>query len=403
MALFSFRHSVKTFSPKCEKVNRIAAQGQTAAHLRYITRPAAAREVIRQRLDHSTDARQAQAAESEAQRRRGRVCERFIVALPVEASPEQRLELAQAFAETLTKGKAGYILAIHDKAGNDQRNPHFHIVAFDTQEKSGGRGRPRSVLGMARKNAVEMMAEQWADIHNKKMDGWGFGPESNITHRSYDEQGVDRVPEIHEGPASRAMMDRGKKPESKKDSKNIDVGKSRAEANVIIREINQLNQEIENVSGNRLGSADRAHSVQGDSRCPPFGKDSQRSGAMPFGTIGTKESYVSPLKEPSRNHQPPWIAGERAESSTDADTGPQLRKNHRHSTGACERPVGPPVRRSRVRRVFLELIFLRDTLRARLATLGGRRRALPTNQQAEASIKSQKWSRSQKPREAERQ
>ena len=395
MALFSFRHAVKTFSPKCENVSRIAVQGQTAAHLRYITRPAAAREVIRQRLDYETDARQAQNAEREAQRRRGRVCERFIVALPVEASPEQRLELAQTFAEALTKGKTGYILAIHDKAGNDLRNPHFHLVAFDQQEKSGGRGRPRSVLGMARKKAVEKMAEQWADIHNKKMNGWGFGLESNITHLSYDQQGVDRVPEIHEGPAARAMIDRGQKPESKKNWKNIDGGKSRSEANIIIREINQLNQETENGSSNRLGSSDGDHSKQGDSCCPSFGEDSQRSGAMPVGTIGTQESCVSPLTEPSRDHQLPWVVGKRTEGPTGTSTDQNHHKNHWHSSSACKRPFGHPDRRRRVRRVFLELILLRDTLRARLAVLGRRRRGLPTSEQTEARIGPEKASSSQ--------
>jgi len=71
------------------------------------------------RQEHLTDQEQATAAEQEAIQRKGRVCERFIVALPVEASEAQRLELGCAFADALTQGKAGYVLAIHDKAGND--------------------------------------------------------------------------------------------------------------------------------------------------------------------------------------------------------------------------------------------------------------------------------------------
>ena len=131
MALFSFRHSVKTFSEKRTDESRAAKVGQTAAHLRYITRPQAARTVLRQRLKGSTDAATAQEVEEAAQRRKGRACERFIVALPVEATPEQREALVRAFAEKLTGGVAGYIAAIHDKQGNDQSNPHFHLVAFD--------------------------------------------------------------------------------------------------------------------------------------------------------------------------------------------------------------------------------------------------------------------------------
>ncbi len=96
-------------------------------------------------------------AEDVAQKRKGRVCECFIVALPVEVSGEQREALTRAFAERLTGGVAGYVVAIHDQQGNDQNNPHFHLVAFDVMIKSGGRGRPKSTLGMARRGALDMV------------------------------------------------------------------------------------------------------------------------------------------------------------------------------------------------------------------------------------------------------
>ncbi|KKM82406.1 hypothetical protein LCGC14_1319960 [marine sediment metagenome] len=82
MALFSLRHSVKTFSEKRTDVSREAKLGQTGAHLRYITRPQAARVVLQMRLLDGSRYRTAAKAEDEAQRRRGRVCERFMIALP---------------------------------------------------------------------------------------------------------------------------------------------------------------------------------------------------------------------------------------------------------------------------------------------------------------------------------
>jgi hypothetical protein len=75
MALFSFRHSVKTFSEKRSAEGRAAEVGQTVAHLRYITRPKAARKVLRERLTGPTDTATAQEAEDAAQKRKGRVCE----------------------------------------------------------------------------------------------------------------------------------------------------------------------------------------------------------------------------------------------------------------------------------------------------------------------------------------
>ncbi len=78
--------------------------------------------------------------------------------LPVEATADQRRALTGAFAERLSKGIVGYVAAIHDQHGNDIHNPHAHFVFFDVQQKSGGRGRPRSTLGLARKNAIEETA-----------------------------------------------------------------------------------------------------------------------------------------------------------------------------------------------------------------------------------------------------
>jgi len=379
MALFSFRHSVKTFSPKCETASRVAKAGQTAAHLRYITRASAAREVVRARLGGDTDQQHANTAEQDARKRKGRACERFIVALPVEASAAQRLELASAFAESLTQGRASYILAIHDKAGNDVSNPHFHLVAFDRHEKTGGRGRPRSVLGMARKNAVEIWAERWADIHNRKMREWGFGPECAISHLSFEGQGIDRIPEIHEGPTSRAMSDRGEAATSKPEWRRIDAGRTRAEANDMIREINQLTKEKQNESGNRLGGTDRGNQDEGDRRRPPFGKDGRRAGPSPLGDGSPVQNACQPRQGAAGDQQPPWNAGTGPQGQDRSPGGSAKRTDKRPFDAAPVRPDWPPVRRGRVRRVFLELILLRDTLRARLATLGGRRHALLSN------------------------
>ena len=244
MALFSFRHSVKTFSERRTDETRAAKLGQTAAHLRYITRPQAARLVVQERLSGGTWSETANLVEEEAQKRKGRVCERLVVALPVEATPEQREALTRAYAEQMSKGVAGYVAAIHDQHGNDTKNPHAHFVFFDVQQKTGGRGRPKSTLGLAQKNAIENAARAWAELHNRMMRSWGFETESEISHLSYADRGIDRVPTIHEGASSRAKSEAKKT--SKEKWKHIDQGHTRAEANVVIREINQLKEEKEN-------------------------------------------------------------------------------------------------------------------------------------------------------------
>lgn len=377
MALFSFKHSVKTFSDKRSAEARAAEHGQTAAHLRYITRPKAARVVLRERLTHPTDAQVAVAAEREAETRKGRVCERFILALPVEATPEQREALVRAFGDALTKGTAAYVAAIHDQHGNDIKNPHAHIVAFDVQVKGGGRGRPRSTIGMARKNAVEETAALWADIHNRMMTAWGYGKESQISHLSYAERGIDRLPQIHEGAASRHMSAQGETPATNAQWHHIDGGRTRAEANALIREINTLKEEAKHEQANPadgLGSGN-----EGDRGERKYRRgDGREDGGLYGGDAG--------------RFAPPWAAVVAA-GSDDEGNGDEGISAPAAAPPFLAAPASAPVppiagdhRRlsawGRVRRVYRELVMLRDTLRARL--LGDReaqRSAPPTTAQ----------------------
>lgn len=364
MALFSFRHSVKTFSDKRQQDGREAFVGQTAAHLRYITRPKATRAVIRERVCSKRNIEVAKAAEDEAQRKKGRVCERFRVALPVEATAEQRADLVRAFGEELTDGLAGYIAAIHDQNGNDVANPHFHMVAFDRYQKSGGRGRPRSTLGMARKNAVERTAKLWADTHNRLMKSWGYGDESLIDHRSFKERGIDRIPEIHEGPAAKAMAEKGERPHAKSEWALIDAGHTRAEANQVIREINAMKEVVEDEEGShRLGGRD-------DRDPEKFKFDGAADRACPFLNDGSDSRTASANEDtggfgndaprtPGRTKKPPFLN----------------RDGHQAKAGSNRQIINVPPflawgrlrRRRSVRRVYRELIMLRETLRARIA------------------------------------
>ena len=361
MALFSFRHSVRTFSEKRTTDVRAGRRGQTAAHLRYITRPAAAREVLRERLTGCDDRQVAEAAERAAAARKGRVCERFIIALPVEATAEQRTALVRAFCEAITHGKAGYIAAIHDKAGNDINNPHVHIAAFDTHEKTGGRGRPRSVIGMARKHAVETAAAQWAAIHNRLMSSWGYGPESHIDHRSFAARGINRLAEIHEGPGARAVAAKGQRPAAKAAWQAIDGGHTRAEANAVIRGINAIREATDDHEDpHRLGRGDDAHTQQRRGRSQDERAFGERGGARarhpapPF--AAPERPYEGDGGDQAVPGPPPFLASPRArrEAAEPAPAAPMARPDRSLRRGRA------------LRRVYRELVMWRDTLVARL-------------------------------------
>ena len=377
MALFSFRHSVKTFSEKREREGRKAEVGQTAGHLRYITRPKAASVIVRERVCSDKNIEVAKAVEDEAQRKKGRVCERFCVALPIEATPQQKEALVRAFGEALTEGKAGYIAAIHDQHGNDVSNPHFHMAAFDHYVRNGGRGRPRSTLGMARKNAVERTAKLWADTHNRLMAEWGYGRETRIDHRSYAERGIDQIPQIHEGPASKAMAEKSIAPESKEAWRKVDDGHTRAEANEVIKEINKMKETENDKQDDRLGSGDERDSAR---RTSDRENDGERDDCVEAGDRQSTASIADEREDDGRTSanngepsRPPFLSGQNPGAS---------------GTGASTLPpflaAGRLRRRRGVRRIFRELVMLRDSLRARL------RRGNPEARRARAIVQAKK-------------
>ncbi|NOC91506.1 MobA/MobL family protein [Ruegeria sp. HKCCD6604] len=357
MALFSFRHSTKTFSLKVERHNRKAQLGQTAAHLRYITRTEAARVVMQERLSSPSLNAAAKDAEEAAMKRKGRVAERFIIALPIEATSEQREALVRAFCEEMTKQKAGFVAAIHDVNGNDQSNPHAHIVLFDTYERSGGRGRPRSVIGMARKHAVENAARDWSKLHNQMMTDWGFDQNSQIDHRSFEARGIERIPTIHEGSASRAVRAKGGSLESKNDWEHVDAGKTRVEANALIREINQTNEQLETING--LAKCYGKHRDGSKSSVTQSRPDSWSGSAA---ATDTAPAFFQHKGAEAGDRKP-----KRAFGGPEGRNGEFLGATQEHPGFL---PLGLPgrlPRRRRVRRLFVELMMLRDTLRARLS------------------------------------
>lgn len=301
----------------------------------------------------------------------------------MEATRHQREALVRVFAEALTKNVAGYIAAIHDQRGNDILNPHAHIVAFDVQVKSGGRGRPRSTIGMARKNAIEETTALWAQTHNRLMQSWGYGPESRISHKSFAERGIDRLAEIHEGAASRQMHLNGKTPTPKADWHHIDSGHTRAETNAIIRELNSLKQE-----------------AMHDQTDPPYRLGNYYEDDRSKRTDRSEDDRAgggSPLRGTGRP-APPWAAvvevgsdDDGSERATNAGAMPPFLTANPASKTASTYPADRSVHSwSGVRRIYRELKMLRDTLHERI--LGKREdlRSPPCTQHITSKTRSSK-------------
>lgn len=147
-------------------------------------------------------------AELAETRKNARVAREYLVVLPSELRPEQRLSLAQDFAHELAERyRFAVDLAVHAPRNfpdSDPRNFHAHLLA--TTREIGAQGlagktslewndakRAGAGLGPAI-NELLHVRERWAVHANAKLQ------EANITsridHRTLRAQGIDRDPKL---------------------------------------------------------------------------------------------------------------------------------------------------------------------------------------------------------------
>jgi ATP-dependent exoDNAse (exonuclease V) alpha subunit len=145
-------------------------------------------------------------AESAETRKNARVAREYLVALPVELSPPQRLGLVRGFSRELTD-RYGFAIdiAIHaprDFPGSDPRNFHAHLLATTRDVTPGGLGakttlemRDGNRLKLGLKPAVHELLyvrERWAAVTNEALLEANIA--ARVDHRSLLAQGIDREP-----------------------------------------------------------------------------------------------------------------------------------------------------------------------------------------------------------------
>jgi hypothetical protein len=161
------------------------------------------------------------AAEKADNRRNSRTARELVLALPHELSEKDR--------QALTRDMAGWLMeryrvavdaAIHkpiEEHNDDPRNHHAHILFSTRQMGEGGFGAKTRVLD-DRKTGVEeteIIREVWEVLANDALKRAGRS-DVQIDRRSLEDQGIDRIPEIHEGKSGH--MDSNPRP-SEKDNK----------------------------------------------------------------------------------------------------------------------------------------------------------------------------------------
>ena len=144
------------------------------------------------------------AAEQKETRKNSQTARSIDAALPREISREEQIDLVRKFVvQNFTSRGMCADFAIHDK--NDG-NPHVHILLPTRRvDKDGFTVKDRSWNDKA---LLEQWRESWADWCNHKLY---FVSDERIDHRSYKDQGIDKIPTVHLGAGACAIEKKGKK------------------------------------------------------------------------------------------------------------------------------------------------------------------------------------------------
>lgn len=214
MAIYSLHHSSVGKSTQAEAYT-------AAAHIKYITRASALSRVAGERMPTASGSamRFLRAAE-DSDRKNARVIDKIMLALPRELNQQQRLALVRAYAEAITKGRAPWLAAFHER-GKDAQNPHCHLVIRDRDHQSGKR-----VFGMSEKGSTEKLRELWEEHANLALVQ--ANKEGRIDRRTLEAQGIAREPTIHEGVRGRRMHRERRRTRSRRQNRrNAALAKSR--------------------------------------------------------------------------------------------------------------------------------------------------------------------------------
>ena len=190
-----------------------------------------------------------------------RLWREFEVALPKELNRDEQKDTVRRFVKGLNEQGMCVDWSLHDKGDG---NPHAHIMATVRSITEDGKWAPKSrkvydldengqrifqkIDKSGRKqykshkddyndwNKTERVEEwraAWADCCNAMLS-----EENKIDHRSYERQGIDQIPTIHEGYAARKIVAAGGT------SERVEINNEIRERNSLIRRIAEQLKQI---------------------------------------------------------------------------------------------------------------------------------------------------------------
>jgi len=148
------------------------------------------------------------AAEASETRKNSRVAREVILALPHELSDKARAELSCDMGLYLIERyRVAVDVAVHSPCegdGHDPRNHHAHLLFTTREVTKDGLGAKTRILDdkVSGPQEIEIIREVWETLANDALERAGFA-DAKIDRRTLEDQGVDRIPQTHEGKASK--------------------------------------------------------------------------------------------------------------------------------------------------------------------------------------------------------
>ena len=156
------------------------------------------------------------AAERSERRKNSTVAREYEVALPVELSRDQSIELTREYGQWLHE-RHGVAVDICIHALNAD-NPHAHILTTTRQVVNGielgdkvareWSDKNRAAAGLpGRKKDLEEAREKWGEVQNRALEKQNV--QARVDHRSFGKRGLQKVATKHLGAAATALERRG--------------------------------------------------------------------------------------------------------------------------------------------------------------------------------------------------
>lgn len=173
------------------------------------------------------------------------VAREIIIAIPRELDRENQIALVREYVRSsyVDRGMIADINCHH----LDSDNPHAHVMLTMRElqiDEYGTVGFGNKDRSWNKKELLEKQLHEWEVVVNKYLERAGI--ETRIDARSYEEQGIERIPQIHLGAAVSGLMKKGIETSVSLEYDRINL--ANAEIQSRLEKIYKLDLEITNLN-----------------------------------------------------------------------------------------------------------------------------------------------------------